>query len=132
MALAATDLIEPTGKLQDSLFPDGEIITKVTAWLSKAYTRATNAGVEATYLDAAVEAYTYHLAYSHVADRLAGTPNSLDIESAASMSKSIEKDRIQYFANLAEKYLDEFEGYAGLPPEPEKPRSTWVQNRVIF
>ena len=132
MALVATDFIAPQGKLQVGLFPGVDLVTSVTAWLAKAYTKTTQAGIEATYRDAAAEAYTYYLAYSHVADRLAGEPNSASIDSAASVSKSVGQDRIQYFARLAQEYLEEFEGYADIPPKAEKPRSAWVQNRVIF
>jgi len=130
VALSPSDFITPTGRLDANLFPGKALVDIVTAWLDKAQTKAIN--VEITYRDAATEAYVYYLAYSTVADRLAAEPNSVSIDSAASVSKAIGQDRIQYFARLAQKYLDDFNGYLDLPPKPEKPRSTWVQNKVVF
>lgn len=130
MSLLATDLIEPTGRLQAALFPDGDIVTKVTAWLAVAYTKLS--GVTAGLGDAAAEAYTYHLAYSHVADRLAAEPNSVSVDSAANVSRAIGQDRIAYFQGLARKYLDEYESYFAAPANPERPRSGFVRNQAVF
>ena len=130
MALVANDLIDPNGRLQADLFPNGDIATKVTIWLAKAYTKT--GGVKAIYADAAAEAYAYHLAYSHVADRLANEPNSVTIDSAANVSKSVGQDRIAYFRGLAQKYLDTYEGFFSSPANPERPRSGVVRNRAVF
>lgn len=132
MALAITDLIEPDGRLQESLFPAGDIVAKVTAWLAKAGQKVAAAGIEASFVDGATEAYVYYLAYSHVADRLAGQPNKVAIDSAADVEKTVEKDRIAYFKGLAQNYLEEFNSYVGLPDKPSLPTSTWVQNQAIF
>lgn len=130
MAVTAADLIAPRGKLQEGLFPDGNLATNAAEWLNIAGTKL--AGIESVYHDAAKTAYAYYLAYSHVADRLAGTPNSASVDSAAQVQMAIGKDRIAYFASLANKYLEEWESYVSTPTDPELPRSTWVQNRVVF
>jgi hypothetical protein len=130
VALQPADLIEPSGRLQVNLFPDGDIVTKVTAWLAVAYTKLS--GVTPGLADAAAEAYAYHLAYSHVADRLAGEPNSVSVDSAANVSKAVGQDRIAYFQSLAQKYLDEYENYFSAPANPERPRSGFVRNQAVF
>lgn len=130
MALEAADLIEPEGRLQAGLFPDGDIVTRVTAWLATAYTKT--GGLTANLVDGAAEAYTYYLAYSHVADRLAGEPNAVSVDSAANVSKSVGQDRIAYFQRLAQKYLDDYEDFFSAPANPERPRSGYVLNRAVF
>lgn len=129
MALSPNDLIEPTGRLQTALFPGEDMLALVTAWLATAASKAALAG---SFIDAATEAYAYHLAYSHVADRLAAEPNSVSVDSAANISKSVGQDRIAYFSNLARKYLDEYDGYFSITPNPERPRSGMVRNRAVF
>jgi hypothetical protein len=130
VALEPTVLIEPQGRLQAGLFPDGDIVTRVTAWLATAYTKV--GGITGSLQDAAATAYTYYLAYSHVADRLANEPNSVSVDSAANVSKAVGQDRIAYFSRLAQKYLDEYEGYLSTPANPERPRSGWVRNQPVF
>lgn len=129
MALEPADLIEPKGRLQESLFPGEDMLALVTGWLTKAAAKATLAG---NFIDAATEAYAYYLAYSHVADRLAGQPNSVSVDSAAQVQQSIGQDRISYFQKLAQKYLDEYESYFPGPANIEKPRSGFVRNRAVF
>ena len=113
-----------------ALFPGGNIVTLVTGWLATAYTRV--GGITGNLQDAAATAYTYYLAYSHVADRLANEPNSVSVDSAANVSKAVGQDRIAYFSRLAQKYLDEYEGYLSTPANPERPRSGWVKNQPVF
>lgn len=130
MALEPADLIEPAGRLQDSLFPGEDLLALATAWLATAYTKVSD--VSGSLIDAAATAYTYYLAYSHVADRLAGQPNSVSVDSAAQIQQAIGQDRIAYFSRLAQKYLDEYQGYLPGVTNVEKPRSGWVRNRAVF
>lgn len=130
MALQPADLIEPAGRLQAALFPGGDIVTLVTGWLAAAYTKT--GGISANLADAAATAYTYYLAYSYVADRLAAQPNSVSVDSAAQVQQAIGQDRIAYFSRQAQKYLDEYENYLGTPANPERPRSGFVRNRAVF
>lgn len=130
MALEPADLIEPTGRLQAALFPGGDIVTLVTGWLATANTKL--GGISGNLVDAAATAYTYYLAYSHVADRLAAQPNSVSVDSAAQVQQAIGQDRIAYFSRLAQKYLDEYQGYLPGVTNIEKPRSGWVRNRAVF
>jgi hypothetical protein len=132
VTLTYADFIEPDGRLQEALFPAGNINSLVATWLARAEVKVTAADVETAYYDGAAEAYVYYLAYSHVADRLAGMPNKVAIDSGADVETSIEKDRIAYFRGLAQDYLDQFNEYVGQPPERQTPRSGWVQNQVIF
>lgn len=129
MALEPADLIEPEGRLQAALFPGEDMLALITGWLARAAAKAALAG---NFIDAATEAYTYHLAYSHVADRLAALPNSVSVDSAAQVQQSIGQDRISYFQKLAQKYLDEYESYFPGPANAEKPRSGYVRNKAVF
>lgn len=130
MAIGTNDLIAPAGKLQPNLFPGEDLPTYVAAWLSQAGTKLGN--IPGGYQDAARAAWVYYRAYAHIADRLAGTPNSASVDSAAQVSQSIGKDRIAYFSNLSNRYLEEFEGYISTPTDATAPASTWVHNRIIF
>lgn len=127
-----SDLIEPKGRLQEDLFPAGNVYELVNAWIDKAQAKVNAVDLETAYVEGAMEAYVYYLAFSHVADRLAGHPNRVAIDSAAQVDATVEKDRIAYFRGLANDYLDEFNEYVGQPEARQTPRSGWIQNRAIF
>lgn len=130
MALTPDDLIEPKGRLQAALFPGLDLTVLLTGWLQAAGGKM--GGIAGNAVDAATTAYVYHLAYSHVADRLAASPNSVSIDSAASVQQQVGQDRIAYFARLAQRYLDEYENYISSPANPERPRSGYVRNWAEF
>lgn len=130
MALTPDDLIEPKGRLQAALFPGLDLTVLLTGWLQAAGGRM--GGIAGNAIDAATAAYVYHLAYSHVADRLAALPNSVSIDSAANVQQQVGQDRIAYFSRLAQRYLDEYEGYISSPANPERPRSGYVRNWAEF
>lgn len=129
MTLVANDFTEPEGKLQSDLFPGIDLTTYLTAWIATALAKA--AAVESAFEEEAAEKYVYYLAYSHIADRLAGEPNKVSVESAAKVGKDIGKDRIDYFQKLAQKYLDDFQAYLPALTSATR-RTTMVQNRSYF
>lgn len=125
-------LIAPTGELQEGFFPDGNLLTYANEWLVQGYTQATVAQISDTYRDFAAKSYAYYLAYRHVADRLAAEPNSVSVDAAASVSKSVGRDRIAYFQGLARQHLEDFHRYANVPQQAKPPGSTYTQTVVVF
>lgn len=130
MTLQAVQLIAPAGKLQEDLFPEGVLVGHIETWLNTAYTKTGD--LTGAARDAAAEHYVYYLAYSHVADRLAGEPNEATVDSAGRVSRTIDRDRIAHFKRLADDHLEQFKANFADAPAGDTPRSSYVQTKVIF
>lgn len=130
--LTTADFIAPTGRLQDGMFPGLTLTDLVTNWLAAAQTKATAEALNADLIEAAAREYVYHLAYSHVADRLAATPNSVSVTAAANISTTINQDRIGHFTRLAAEHLASYRAKIAAPSRQDIPRSKAVVTKAYF
>jgi hypothetical protein len=105
VALNPTDLIAPKGDIQPSFFPDGDMIENVTQWLNQARVKAARAG---SFFDSATMAWVYYRAYTFVANRMASEPDQAGVDE---VSRTISIQRVKHFQQLAQKAMDEFNGY---------------------
>lgn len=104
VTLTIYDLKQPTGELDESLFPTGNIDSLVAGWLAQAADEVAN--ITAADQDAAARAWVYYRAYSHVAQRLASSPANVVIDSTVTRTTSA--DQRKYFADLATYWLNFF------------------------
>jgi flagellar basal body rod protein FlgC len=122
-----SDLIAPAGKLQEAFFPDGDLIANVTVWLNQAATKLAN--IDSAFHEAAKADWVYYRAYSHIAERMASEPDTVNVDD---ISTSMSQKRIQYFQQLADEHLERFEGYVSTPTSGARPQSGYVQTQVVF
>jgi len=128
MAVSYVELIYPDGQLQVSMFPEEDLETLVTAWLSEGTEKASE--IDSGLRDEAVRDWVYYRAYSAIADRLAMTP---DQASADGMSRSISSSRIEHFRDLARIHLDQFKAaQTSSGSKVTRKRTTSVDTQVYF
>lgn len=105
VTLVDIDLVQPIGQLSNSYFPDGDLDALLGGWLSRATTKVeANTGIAAASQDDAAAAWTYYLAYSHIANRLGAMPNTLSVGSGE-VSRAYAADRPAYWLARAEANL---------------------------
>ncbi len=130
MAVLATDLIYPTGLLRPDQFP-GESLTAVVTdkWLPEAVQKAAEANPD--FRNDAVEDWVYYRGFSSIANRLAGTPDSMMQEG---VQRTMSNARIQYFQELAENHKAQFLAAFGTTQviTAKSGHTTSVNTRVKF
>lgn len=121
VTLAADDLTAPEGRLQSAMFPDGDMTTNVTEWLSRATAKVLAADIDAGDHDDAARAWVYHLAYSFVAERMLAEPEQHTTEDGERRTLSMRQ--ISRFERLAAQFKDEYVSYVNEAPAGREPQS---------
>lgn len=106
VTLEAEDFLYPQGELQPGLFPDGDLEDHLEVWIAEAATKVDD--------DSPAAKWVYYRAYDSVAQRLANTPSSEQMQEHR--AKSWSKDRIEFFAGKAAEYKAAFESETAVPP----------------
>lgn len=100
VTLSISDLQYPTGEMQPVMFPDGDIDTALTSWLSEAMVLTTD--------NAAAAHYVYYRGYNAAANRIAATPSS-ESTGMGSHSVSWSDSRVKALRDLANYHKAEFD-----------------------
>lgn len=108
VTLTIADLKQPIGELSAELFTGTNFDTLLTGWLAQAVAKV-GAGVADE--NAAAAAWVYYRAYSYKASLQANTPNQVNFSNQPGVSKTMSADQREYFVNLANQKLAEFEGF---------------------
>ena len=116
ITLVIDDFKQPDGELFADLFPGQDIDTLLSGWLAKASDLITASDIDPEDWDAAAEAYVYYRAYNYVAQRLAGTANSISIDSGA-VTKSMSNDQRGWFNDRATYWLGIYDGFFTVTPK---------------
>ena len=103
MALTNSDVTYPTGDLQPSMFPDGDLSTSATAWIADAVLQTTD--------EDAQKHWVYYRAYTAISNRIAATPSQEN--SFSNHTVSWGADRVKAFNDLAGKHLAEYSRISG-------------------
>lgn len=128
MALTATDLLQPVGRLTASMFPadvSATLSTRLAQYLAQGYAAA--AGLSGPALDGAAVAYAYALAWEAVHDRLVAAPMTASFEGDG--SHAFQWNQVDAAAKKAREWRDVFDTavgalYAVLPTEPASAPAT--------
>lgn len=105
MAVEATDLVAPQGKIEIGFFPgEDEIKTneRLASYLVEGYAKAGSLSAGAQQ-DAAAEAWAYHRAYIAIYTRLSITPYHAALNDQGSRTYS--SQQINVFKELADEML---------------------------
>lgn len=97
--LVASDLIHPTGELQESMFPDEDLETNVIAWLTQTEAQLSGSNLVAKH-------WVYYRGYDAVANRLTNTPATINIDST--VTRTISSSQIKYYQDKATAHLSEY------------------------
>ena len=100
MALAVNDFTQPEGELEESYFPSVDLTAYLGTWLSQAQSKAASD-------EEAQEAYVYHRAFQHIADRFNNEAADLDVEDVGSRRRLVEQMR--FWQRRAAEQLRAFE-----------------------
>lgn len=105
MAVTVYDILSPEGELTKSMFPDADVDALATVWFADAAART--ASLEAgEQEDAAIKAWAYYRAFTTIAGAIAVRPTTSDYYNVR--QETWGADRIKYFQQRAEFYLDQF------------------------
>lgn len=136
MAVAATDLIEPRGRITGSMFPaddPAQLVARVQRYLDAAYTRSDVAALSSP--DEAAEHYAYARAFEAVYLRMSAEPSSVSMSDGGSgaVSTSYTQSQIATFKNMADAEWALF-GRLTIVIDTETPRygGGAVANRFTF
>ncbi len=100
VTLSVFDLEYPTGEMQPVMFPDGDIETALTSWLSEAIGLTDDNDTAAHYV--------YYRGYNAAANRIAATPSS-ESTGMGSHSVSWSDSRVKALRDLANYHKGEFD-----------------------
>lgn len=98
MPLTSSDLIQPLGLLDPTLFPDTDLDTFVSVWLTEAQALTDS--------EARQRAWVYHRGYRTIADRLNAQVGG---GREGEVSGYRLGNQFEYFSRLAEWWLRKFE-----------------------
>lgn len=114
VSLVLTDVKQPTGEIDASLFPDGDADTFLASWLEQAVTKVeASTGIATEDQDEAAAAWVYYRAYKWVADRIANTAESITVGPRTERTSATQQ---KYFADLANYWLEQFYGFNTVSP----------------
>jgi len=115
VTLTIADLEQPTGELTTELFPGSVLAVLLSGWLEQAETKVeADTGIATASQNAAAAAWVYYRAYSHKASMQASTPNQVNFSNQPGVSKTMSADQREYFVNLANLKLAEYEGHVAV------------------
>lgn len=115
ITLSTVNFIEPDGELQEDLFPSG-LEDLLDGWIAVA-TVKVEAAAGITNQNAAVEAWVYYRAYSHIAQRMGGDAAKASLSSGS--SREFTPDQRAYFASRAAYWLAKYEALDTVVTEEE-------------
>lgn len=126
MAVTATDLIEPRGRITSAMFPADDpvqLTERVARWLTVAYARSDVAVLSAPTIDEAAEHYAYARAFEAVHLRMSAEPSSVSMSDGGSgaVSTSYTQAQLATFKNMADAEWAAF-GRLTIVIETETPR----------
>ena len=104
MAVTVYDILSPEGELTKSMFPDADVDALATVWFTDAAARTTSLEV-CEQKHAAIKAWAYYRAFTTIAGAIAVRPTTSDYNAR---QETWGADRIKYFQQRAEFYLDQF------------------------
>lgn len=100
VTLTTDDLQYPDGEMQPVMFPDGDIVTALTAWLAEASGLTTDNDIAKHYI--------YYRGYTAVANRIASTPSNQSTNQG-NHTVAWGDGRVKQFRELAKHHFDEYE-----------------------
>lgn len=118
--LEPAQLIAPEGEIEPAMFPGDKaeaLESRVQAYLTHGYEKATAAEVLDADRDDAARAWAYHRAFRSVFVRLSASPASVSLDAQCSTSRTAQQ--IAEFGRLAAQYEAE---YLGLVPVAQTPK----------
>lgn len=118
VSLTIDDLKQPTGELDDAMFPSGDIDNLLSGWLLQAETKVADFSTDTQ--DEAAAAWVYYRGFTAIAQRLAATPSSRSVDSGA-VTVSTSADQRKYFDGLAKYWFDIFNGLDVVTPSFANP-----------
>jgi hypothetical protein len=110
MSVTVAKLKQPEGELEPSLFPAGDIDTRLVAYIADGVTRAADLSGDAK--DAAVTAWAYYRAYAAVVQSLSITPSERSFDSGKSRYK-YSPEQVSEFKQSRDSWLDVFNQMTG-------------------
>lgn len=126
------ELLAPHGPLSPTLFPktpENVLAISVEHWLNTAYAQSAVADeTNETLKNRMAKAYALYLAFTSVADRMAGEP--LDVSVTEKGSHGYDMKQIEYMQQRAASYLDEFNGLVPVPTFDALPGSGTIRTYI--
>lgn len=106
VTINAVSLVQPTGLLDEALFPEGNLLYLADGWLQNAISKAAvNASTDP---DGAATAWVYYRGYTAIADRLANAPSTIMVD--GQVTRTTAADQRKYFSDKAIYWLEVYDG----------------------
>jgi hypothetical protein len=108
MSLTVQDLIAPKGELEEFMFPDGGLESRVQAYLNEAIAKVS--GLAAASQDGAARAWVYHRAYKAFSMALSAQPAEATLDSGKTEWK-FSSEQIKTFKAQSDYWLEQYQGF---------------------
>lgn len=116
VSLTIDDLKQPTGELDDAMFPNGDIDNLLSGWLSQAETKVSDFSTDTQ--DEAAAAWVYYRGFSAIASRMANTAESVTVGPRTERTSASQQ---KYFADRAAYWFDIYNGLDVVTPTIANP-----------
>lgn len=129
MTLVAADVLAPAGEIDGALFypalSSGDLTTRLTAYLTQGYARATELAVDSTVQDWYARVYVYYRGWSDVVNRLTLTPASTSL--AGEVSASFLQTQINQWILARDAWKSQLDQLTPIDPSSTAQRPSGVR-----